>query len=170
MRDKRAELARLPQQVSKQIKETFDKAVQDGVDTLSQVGLLSAFLRPESEAQPAPTVEDRSALDRIHPPSVPHWQLNTYLSPGSVDLAATLNASGVSKPRAKTILTAINIALEAGMVVVVAGIAAPTLARKLAIARTQMQALVKTIEIGASQQQFDSIAVRDSEAAETRSV
>lgn len=161
MRDKRAELARLPQQVSKQIKNTFDKAVQDGINTLPQVGLLSAFMRPEMDTRVTPDAKT-SVIAWTPPAPGMNCSSNTYLAPESVDLVTLLNASGLPMPRVKAMLTAINIALEAGLVIVVAGIVAPTFARKLSIAKTQIQALVKTIDVGASQQQFDAMDLRDS--------
>ncbi len=160
-RQKKTELAQLPQLVSKQIKVAFDKAVQDGVNTLSQVGLLSAFvhLEPNASNISAANVVQSNAQAQVV--AAGYRPQNTYVTNGDVNLAEILNSSGIAKPRAKIMLSAVEIALDAGLVVVFAGVAAPTIARRAAMARTKSQGLVTNIKVGISEQIFSEVELCD---------
>jgi hypothetical protein len=130
IREKKTECQGLPAQVSKQVKAAFENAARDGVEILGQVGLLSAFMRPEIPPSAAPLLAAQPSRDdlAVSISETPRVLLRRV----EVEAETVLLNAGIAKRDAGHFESAIRIVLEAGLVPVLSGVMANSIARFLA--------------------------------------
>jgi len=117
IRKQQAEHRKLRDETSRVVKAAFEKARADGVSTLAELAIFQALSAPTNVPLGASqSLADRSAL--IAQPIV------RDLTPTDRDAISTLRALGVPSQRATAFAAVAQVALHAGLIVCVRGIAA----------------------------------------------